>query len=141
MESLIQELMTILKADDTNFQVYPSFDAVPVREKSRQLFVVLAPETVKLNCCAREVTRTISSFTADFRVSVLVPMTTPSEHVLEFFYSKIVPRMHRVGCHLESMQMDNPKADTRLQKLVYSGLFRLRGLYLPETPALPEVIS
>ncbi|MDE5768487.1 MAG: hypothetical protein K2H82_03800 [Oscillospiraceae bacterium] len=139
MESLIQELIAILKADDLNFQVYPSFDAIPVREKSRQLFVVLAPETIKLNCCAREITRTISSFTADFRVSVLVPMTTPSEHVLEFFYSKIVPRMHRAGCHLESMQTDAPKADTRLQKLVYSGLFRLRGLYLPENPVSQEV--
>lgn len=141
MESLTQELIAILKADDTDFQVYPSFDAVPVREKSRQLFVVLAPETIRLNCCTRESARTISSFTADFRVSVLVPMTTPSEHVLEFFCSRIVPRMHRIGCHLESMQMENPKADTRLQKLVYSGLFRLRGLYLPETPALPEVTS
>lgn len=141
MENLVQELIAVLKTSDDNFEIYPSFDAVPVREKSAKLFVVLSAETVRLQCSAREPVRTISSFTADLRVSVLVPMTTPSEHVLEFFYGTIVPRMHRTGCQLTSMQMDAPKADTRLQKLVYSGLFRLRGLYLPETPVIPEVTA
>lgn len=134
MQDLIAELIRILKSDDLDFEIYTSYDAIPVREKSQKLFVVVSQEHMQLSHSAYDGKKTISSFTADFRISVLVPMTTPSERVLEFFYSRIVPPMHHTGCILHEMQADAPKADVRLQKLVYSGLFRLRGLYLPESP-------
>lgn len=134
MQDLLAELITILKTDDLDFEIYTSYDAIPVRSKSQKLFVVISPEHIKLSNSAYDGQKTISSFTADFRISVLVPMTTPSKRILEFFYSRIVPPMHRNGFMLYEMQADAPKADVRLQKLAYSGLFRLRGLYVPEMP-------
>ncbi|MDE5754173.1 MAG: hypothetical protein K2H89_06515 [Oscillospiraceae bacterium] len=138
MQDLLSELVNILKENNPEFEIYASYDAIPVRSKSQKLFVVVSQEHIKLSNSAYDGQKTISSFTADFRISVLVPMITPCERILEFFYSRIVPPMHRTGCMLHEMQADAPGVDVKLQKLVYSGLFRLRGLYVPEIPEVTE---
>lgn len=131
---LLNILMNILQKNQDNpyFEIYPSFDALPVSGKSKKLFVVISPEIFKLSQAFPDGSSGISPFTADFRIYVLTSMTTPNEKLMEFFYSVIIPQMHSAHCFLYEMQSEAPKVDLKLQKLVYSGIFRLKGLYLPD---------
>lgn len=135
MNELLNMLLTLLKhqQDYPFFEVYPSFDAVPVSAKSRTLFVVLSPECFQLHQAFPDGNSGIAPFTATFRISVLAPAVTPGEKLLEFFYSVLVPVLHSSNCFLYETQSDAPKTDSRLQKLVYSASFRLKGIYVPDT--------
>ncbi|MBR1555902.1 MAG: hypothetical protein IJ644_11010 [Oscillospiraceae bacterium] len=134
MNELLNMLLNLLKQqqDYPFFEVYPTFDAVPVSSKSHKLFVVLSPECFQLHQAFPDGNSGIAPFTATFRISVLAPAVTPAEKLLEFFYSVLVPVLHSANCFLSETQADAPKTDGRLQKLVYSGTFRLKGVYVPD---------
>lgn len=134
MNELLQLFINLLKNQQNShyFEVYSSFDAVPVSSKSKKLFIVISPESMKLSLPFSDNSGRIAPFTADFRFSLLAPMTTPNEKLLEFFYSVLVPALHSQNCFLYEMQSDSPKADYKLQKLVYSAVFRIKGLFLPD---------
>ncbi|MBR0483389.1 MAG: hypothetical protein IJJ69_01240 [Oscillospiraceae bacterium] len=134
MNELLNMLINLLKHQQEFplFEVYPAFDAVPVSAKSRNLFVVLSPECFQLHQAFPDGNSSIAPFTATFRISVLAPAVTPSEKLLEFFYTVLVPILHSANCFLYETQADAPKTDGKLQKLVYSGTFRLKGVYVPD---------
>ncbi|MBR1527941.1 MAG: hypothetical protein IJ642_01415 [Oscillospiraceae bacterium] len=135
MNELLTLFLALLKnqQNSSRFEVCSSFDAVPVSSKSRKLFVVVSPESMKLSQPFSGSSGQIAPFTADFRFYVLAPMTTPSEQLLQFFYSVLVPALHDENCFLYEMQADAPKADYKLQKLVYSAVFRIKGLWMPDS--------
>jgi len=134
MNQLLQLFLSLLKNYQNShyFEVYPSFDAVPVSSKSKKLFVVISPECMKLGQPFADASGRIAPFTADFRFYVLAPMSTPDETLLQFFYSVLVPALHSQNCFLYEMQSDSPKTDYKLQKLVYSAVFRIKGLWMPD---------
>lgn len=139
MNELLSMLLNLLKnqPDLQYLEVYPSFDMLPLSSKSKKLFLVISPETFRLSEAFPDGNSGIAPFTADFRFSLLASMNTPSERLLESFYSVLVPKLHSANCFLYEMQSDSPKIDLKLQKLVYSGLFRLKGLYIPEQEDSP----
>ena len=47
MEGLLAYVLGILRGEDEQ-EIYPSFDAVPVRDKSRTLFAVVSPQSVQI---------------------------------------------------------------------------------------------
>lgn len=135
MNELLSLLINTLKANQNPshpFEVYPSFDSLPVSSKSRDFFIVISPEKFQLNPPYPGTSGKISPFTADFRIYVLASMSTPNQKLWEFFYSMIVPALHSANCFLDEMLTDAPQIDLKLQKAVYSGTFRLKGLYVPE---------
>lgn len=131
MNELLNLLINLLKEHD-DVELYPSFDSVPISSKSKKIFVVISPESFTLNQPFPSGIGKITPFTADFRIYVLCPMLTPNHKLLEFFYSTIVPAMLSGNCFLTEMHSDSPQIDLKLQKAVYSGTFRLKGLSLPE---------
>jgi len=135
MNELLNLFLTLLKTQQNAppFEVCSSFDAVPISSKSKKLFVVISPESMKLSQPFSNPSGHISPFTADFRFYLLAPMTTPAEQLLQFFYSVLVPALHDNNCFLYEMQSDPPKTDYKLQKLVYSAVFRIKGLWLPDS--------
>ena len=139
MNELLNMLLTLLKnqSDFNYLEIYPSFDAVPVISKSKKLFLVISPECFRLDRAFPDGNANVAPFTADFRFSLLAPSTTPNEKLLEFFYAKLIPKLHSANCFLYEMQSEAPKFDVKLQKLTYSGLFRLKGIYLPSQEETP----
>ncbi|MBR4320073.1 MAG: hypothetical protein IKI37_01890 [Oscillospiraceae bacterium] len=139
MNELLAMLLNLFRnqPDSEFLEVYASFDMLPVSSKSKKLFLVISPETFRMSQAFPDGNSGISPFTADFRFSLLSSMNTPHEKLLEYFYSVLVPKLHDSNCFLCEMQSDSPKIDLKLQKLVYSGLFRLKGLYIPEQEVLP----
>ncbi|MDE6004972.1 MAG: hypothetical protein K2G88_06260 [Oscillospiraceae bacterium] len=125
MKKILNYLITILKSDNPDFEIYTCFDAIPVAKKSNTKFIIISTEQVKLNSV-------FSEFTANLKISVLMPMTTPSDKILDFFYNNIIPKLHDSGYMLYQMQANSPEIDLKLQKLVYSAVFSLYGLYIPE---------
>ncbi len=136
MHELLSMLMNLF-ASQSEIEVYSSFDMLPLSSKSKKLFLVISPEVFQLNQPFSNGTANFSPFTADFRLSLLSAMNTPNDKLLEYFYSVLVPKLHAENCFLYEMQSDSPKIDLKLQKLVYSGLFRLKGLYIPEQEVSP----
>lgn len=112
-------------------EVYPAFDAVPLPAKSDRLFTVLGLESVQLDAPFPDRKGGVHPFSAAIRVSVLVPMDVPACRAEDFFYETVIPVMDRMGAVIGE---SNPAVvDLKLQKIVMSGLFRVRGLYLEET--------
>ena len=140
MNELLAMLLNLLKNQDDYpfFEVCSAFDAVPVAQKSKKLFVVVSPECFQLHPAFADGASGIAPFTATFRISVLAPAVTPSDKLLEFFYSVLVPVLHSANCFLSEMQSDALKTDSKLQKLVYSASFRLKGIYVPDTDTQEE---
>ena len=139
MNELLSMLLNVFQnqPDLQYLEVYPSFDMLPLSSKSKKLFLVISPETFRMSQPFPDGKNNISPFTADFRFSLLASVNTPNEKLLECFYSVLVPKLHTANCFLYEMQSDSPKIDLKLQKLVYSGLFRLKGLYIPEQEVSP----
>ena len=134
MNELLSILLSLLRNQLPRYtEIYPSFDAVPVSSKSRKLFTVISPQCFRLSQAFPDDNAGIAPFTADFRISLLAPLMTPNEKLLEFFYASLVPALHSANCFLYEMQSDTPKPDLQLQKLVYSATFRIKGLYLPDS--------
>ncbi len=134
MHTLLQFFMTLLKEQPSlkNLEIYSSFDAVPVSSKSKKLFLVISPECIRLGEPFSDASGRIAPFTADFRFSLLAPMTTPNTTLLSFFESVLLPALHSQNCFLYEIQTDSPKSDYKLQKLVYSAVFRMKGLCFPD---------
>ncbi len=140
MNELLSLLLSLLRNQLPQYtEIYPSFDAVPVSSKSRKLFLVVSPQCFRLSQAFPDGSAGIAPFTADFRISLLAPLMTPNDKLLEFFYTSLVPALHSANCFLYEMQSDVPKPDLQLQKLVYSASFRIKGLYLPDSQQ--EVVS
>lgn len=138
MHEIVNQIINFLKSENSDFEIYTSFDSIPVMKKSGNLFVVVSVKRVTLNSAFPDGHQGMALFTADFRISVLAPMTTSGERMLEFFYTVIMPRMHSAGCMPYEMQADAPEIDLKLQKLVYSGLFHLHGIYIPDSDSNPD---
>ncbi|MDE5737301.1 MAG: hypothetical protein K2H93_02935 [Oscillospiraceae bacterium] len=132
MNEILNHLIHILKSDNSDFEIYTCFDAIPVARKSNHKFIIISPEKIKLNSVFPDDNKTISEFTADVKISVLMPMTTPSDKILEFFYADIFPKMQEAGCLCYQMQANSPEIDLKIQKLVYHAVFSLHGIYIPE---------
>ena len=132
MNTLFNQTFSHLKETETDFELYASFDAVPMVCKSKSLFVVLSMEKVRFSTPFPNGNGGVTPFTADFRVSVLTPIASPCQSLVNFFYSVIVPRMQEAGYLLCEMQSDEVKPDYKLQKLVYSGFFRAKGVQVRE---------
>lgn len=137
MKQILNNLIKILKSNNPDFEIYTCFDAIPVAKKSKN-FIIISPEQVKLNSAFPDNNNYISEFTANFKISVLMPMITPSDKILEFFYTKILPKIHDSGCMLFEMQANSPEIDLKLQKLVYHAIFYLHGLYIPDINSNPN---
>lgn len=112
-------------------EVYPSFDAVPLPAKSDRLFTVLGLDSVKLEQPFPDGKGGVHPFSATIKVSVLVPMNVPACRAEGFFYETALPLMNRLGAVL--CETAPAVVDVKLQKIVMSGLFRVRGLYFSET--------
>ena len=133
MNEILNNLIYILKSDNPEFEIYTCFDVIPVAKKSKHKFIIISPEKIKLNSVVYDNNNNnISEFTADFKISVLMPITTPSDKILEFFYTSIFPKMHDAGCLCYQMHASSPEIDLKLQKLVYHAIFSLHGVYIPE---------
>lgn len=115
-------------------EVYPSFDAVPLPKKSDQLFAVLGLDAVQLDSPFPDETGDgVHPFVARVKVSVLVPMHAPVSRAEDFFYLSALPILEGIGAAL--CETAPPVVDVKLQRLVMSGVFRFRGVYLhSETP-------
>ena len=134
MNELLSLLLSLLKNQLPQYsEIYPSFDAVPVSSKSSKLFTVISPHSFRSGQAFSHGSVRITPFIADFRISLLAPLTTPNEKLLSFFYTFLVPALLSANCFLSEMQSDAPKTDLQLQKLVYSATFRIKGLYFPDT--------
>ncbi len=128
MNELLMLLITTLKSYYS--EIYPSFDAVPVNAKSRTLFVVVSPENFQIQQSFPGETSGISPFSASFRISALCPASASADRLTAFFDSVIIPAL--CDGFLTELQCEAPRTDSKLQKLVCSGVFRMKGLYLPE---------
>ncbi len=107
-------------------EIYPSFDAVPLPNKSDSLFVVAGLDKVQTDFPFPDGKGGIKPFSADVRVSILIPMTAPVSRAEECFYEKICPAMQKVGAAL--CETAAPLTDVKLQRVVMYGIFRFRGL-------------
>ena len=76
MQELFEAVLTALRGEDLR-EVYPSFDAVPFERKSDRLFTVLMPESVQLDAPFPHGEQGALPFSAVYRLSVLIPMTSP----------------------------------------------------------------
>jgi len=132
MNALARQMISDLHQNEPDFEIYSSFDAIPLVCKSKSLFVVLSMEKVCFSTPFRDSSGNITPFTADFRVSVLTPIANPCETLKDFFYTVIVPRMQEAGYLLCEMKAEEIRPDYKLQKLVYGGYFRVRGVQIPD---------
>ena len=127
MNELLNQILEVLK--NHGIEAYPSFDMIPVIKKSKNLFVVIMPEKFHLDFAFADGLTGSSPFTAEFRISVLTPVTVPGEMLVSFFDTEILPVLQTIG--LYELQTGVPEIDLKLQKQVYSGLFRMKGLCFP----------
>lgn len=114
-------------------EVYPAFDAVPLPKKSDRLFTVAELRRVQFDAPFPVGESPVHPFTAEVRISVLVPMDSPVSRAEDCFYGKILPVMDTLGAVLCEVQP--ALADARLQRVVLAGSFRLRGIWLMEEGA------
>ena len=116
MQKLMELVLDQLKKGAVE-ELYPAFDAVPYPTKSETLFVVAAPERIQLEAPFVCHSTAVHPFTADIRISVLIPM----------LYQKILPQMERLCAVL--CEVSAPQVDVKLGRVVLAGVFRMRGLY------------
>lgn len=109
-------------------EVYPSFDAVPLPKKSDRLFAVAELRRVQLDAPFPDGSHAVHPFTAEVRISVLVPMTSPVQRAEDFLYGSVMPVMDTLGAVLCEVQP--ALADARLQRVMLQAVFKLKGIYL-----------
>ncbi len=133
MEGLLAYVLGILRGEDEQ-EIYPSFDAVPVRDKSRTLFAVVSPKSVQIEPVfpAGLDSTAVKAYpaTAVFQVSVLIPVSEPLETAQAYYDTVILPRMETAGAVLCDVRP--PCADDKLGRVVMQGDFRLRCLFVEE---------
>lgn len=134
MNTLIHQCIQAIREQSysEHFEVYPAFDMIPVVNKPKNIFVVIGAEKMQFEQPFSDGQHPVTPFRADLRVSVLMPISTPAEKLLDFFYQTAVPGMQSVGGILCSMQADASATDVRLQKIVCTGIFQLKGVFLQE---------
>jgi hypothetical protein len=126
MEKLLEDMLNALR-DALGKEIYTAFDAVPLQNKNER-FTVLGLEAVHFDAPFPAAEGACYPFTADFRVTVYAPMLTGAAVCENYFFNTVIPVMLEAGCsHMES---STAAADVRLQKISYSGVFRLCGIYL-----------
>ncbi len=137
MNTLLQQCMTALKNQPCSqkFEVYPAFDMIPVVNKSGSIFIIIGMEKLHFALPFFNGQSCITPFTADFRVSVLMPINTPESKLLDVFYQIAVPGMQNAGGILCDMQTQACSPDFKLQKMTYTGIFRLKGIFQPDQEA------
>ncbi len=128
MEKIYQSILARLKACGIS-EVYPSFDAVPVARKSQTLFTVLSLQRVQFGEAYPAEGGAVYPFTADFRISMLTPMTADPQDTARFFFSAIVPAMLGTDCLFVKFDAQNPSIDLKLGRMVFGGQFCLNGAF------------
>lgn len=126
MEEIYQSLLARLR-DSGIKEVYPSFDAVPVAKKSGVLFTVLEPMQVQYGAAYPMQSGAVYPFTADFRISMLTPMTADPQETARFFYTKIVPAMLGTDHLFTHFEAQPPQIDLKLRRMVQQCTFRVHG--------------
>ncbi len=126
MQKLMELVLDQLKKGAVE-ELYPAFDAVPYPTKSETLFVVAAPERIQLEAPFVCHSTAVHPFTADIRISVLIPMTSHISRAEDMLYQKILPQMERLCAVL--CEVSAPQVDVKLGRVVLAGVFRMRGLY------------
>lgn len=109
--------------------VYPSFDAVPVEKKPREMFLVLDMRDVQFGRSFLMGEAPAQTFTAEIAVSVLTPLDADFRRSVTCFYESVMPALRKLGCTLEKVHTRPPEADLKLRRLVFSGTFTLSGVY------------
>lgn len=133
MQVILDLILQTLRGQDVQ-EVYPAFDAVPIRDKSKALFSVVTPESVQIEqpfpYGLNETVLKGYPFSAVYLISVLIPADEPLESAENFLYSVVVPRMESIGSVL--CEVLPAHADAVKERVVLEGRFRLRGLYVEE---------
>ena len=129
MQALFEQVIARLRAGGLR-QVYPSFDAVPVRKKSDTLFAVVEPRQVQMDAPFADGSHGAVPFTAIYSVHLLIPMTQPIETAEDVFYGTVLPSLAPMGCVL--CEVVPAHADVKLSRVVMEARFRQRGVYLRE---------
>lgn len=126
MHSILDKALALLREEGIR-EVYASFDAVPLPDKSDRLFTVVGLESVQMEPPFPDGSKGVHPFTATLKVSVLVPMTSPVGTAEKFYYEMLLPVLLRLG----AVQGETVPASVniKLGKVVMSGLLRIRGLY------------
>ncbi|MBR3630985.1 MAG: hypothetical protein IKN55_11030 [Oscillospiraceae bacterium] len=111
-------------------EVYPGFDAVPLPKKSGRRFTVVETERLALDAPFPDGVGAVHPFTAELRISVLVPMTAPVQRAEELLYGGILPVLETMGAMVCEVQP--ALGDARLQRTVLRAAVRFRGVYTME---------
>lgn len=115
-------------------EIYPAFDAVPLRQKSSSLFTVLSVSRIECKEGFPVQGGAAYPFTAQIRADLLAPMTADAQSMQTYFFAEIVPAMLGADCLFLRLDAGSPKTDLQLQKVVFGGEFRLNGVfYVTET--------
>ncbi len=126
MDEICQMLLARLKNAGIP-EVYPAFDAVPVRCKSHALFTVLTLRGMQFGDAYPCEAGAVYPFTADVRADLLAPMTADAQDLVRHFLAVTVPAMLGTDCLFLRFDAGMPQVDVKLQKMVYGGEFRLHG--------------
>lgn len=133
MDEICQTLLARLKNAGIP-EVYPAFDAVPLKAKSAALFTVLSIRNMQCGEGYPAEGGAVYPFTADVRADLLAPMTADAQELLQYFFVHIVPAMLGADCLCLRFDAGMPKVDVKMQKMVFGGEFRLNGaFYVSET--------
>jgi len=122
-------VLQAVRGDDLK-EVYPSFDAVPVTKKSSRLFTVVGLEKIQTEPVIPDSQNGVVPFTAVFRVSVVTDFKSPLHLSEDFFFQTVFPRMAEIGAVL--CEVRSASVDTKLQKIIFVGLFSVKGFYSEE---------
>lgn len=136
MHVILDLILTILTGQDQQ-EVYPSFDAVPVRNKPKALFSVVTPVSMQIEqpfpYGVTAASQKAYPFSGVYQVSVLIPITEALDTAWDYFHTVTVPRMETLGSILCDVMP--PHADAKLNRVVMEGRFRLCGVYVEEVNA------
>lgn len=135
MQMIAEKAMEMLRKAGIS-EVYPAFDAIPLPSKSDRRFTVVGLESVQMDAPFPDGGRGVHPFTATLKISVLVPMNTPGADVAAYYFETLLPVLLQLGAVPGETAL--PVVDVKLQRLVMSGLLRIRGLYTEWDEEIPD---
>ncbi len=109
--------------------VYPSFDAVPLAEKPRELFSVLEMGDVSFSQAAVTGEGLCYPFEAVISVRLLAPAHADFRQMMQCFYESVLPAVVSTGGTFDEIRTQAPYLDLKLRRMVFGGTFTLRGTY------------
>lgn len=127
MKTLFMQAYDALSA---HLPVYPSFDAVPLEKKPAALFAVLDQAETVLNTPAVTPEGRMHPVETMLTVTLLLPVYGDFRQAVDCFYETVVPVMLSLDGCVTHIRTDAVRVDHKLRRLVFSGRFTLKGLYL-----------